>query len=215
MIKQVWIPILLPFALLTLLSQAHTQVRTYYHAFSNTDSDPIITKWNIPLASKTRYYVVEKVDSKNRVLSVRFTDRGHTCNCGEAGFTPYITFKYQRNQIIETHYDYHDSLFASLEAGPPTVVVYTLDSDTNIVRVASHYSKRIFSDYHDYFSHNSIAASIKWLQHHWDTNTHYIGSFVFSKAKLNGTMPTVNKYDWQRDAWGSYPPSSDSLLNGH
>lgn len=202
-------------AFLVASSATRAQVRTYYHAFSNTDSDPVLTQWDIALTPETGYYVVEKVNSKHRVQSIRFTDHGHTCNCGEADFTPYVTFAYQRNQVIETHYDSDDSLFVSLEAGPPTVVVYTLDSDTNIVKVVSHYNDRVYMDYRNYFSHDNIAASVKQFQAHWDANTKYIDFYIFSKAKLNGKMPTVGNYDWQHEAWGSYPPSSDSLLNGH
>lgn len=191
-----------------IMSDTYGQIKTYYHVFSPTDSDPVITKWDTNLTPEIKYYVIEKVDSKDRVVSLRFMDYNHTYSGAEAGFIPHTEYRYENNKIIETCYDEKDSLFASIEAGPPTITVYTIDSDTNIIKVTSRESKRIYSIYQGAFPVDSITASVKWQEDYYNMHTKFIYYYIYSKAKFNGKMPTVGKYNWQRETNSNYPPGS-------
>ena len=92
------------------------QTEKYYHKFRGTDSFIKITDWQVGFENKGDSYIIETVDSQNRVIELRFIFYGYLfgSNCYDSSI---IKFEYKGDSIIQYNM-VNDSTYSSdIECG--------------------------------------------------------------------------------------------------
>jgi hypothetical protein len=155
------------------------------------------------------------VDSKGRVLDLKFMENNHVYDGGEAGCVYHVSYAYRKNQVVEICYEGNDSLYGGFETGTPALRTYTLDSSGFIAKVISkvYVPRKAYEFYRKEFSEQDIRARIADSERRFNNSAKFIWHYVYSKAKLTGRMPTVRGYDYRSDTRWLCP--ADTLLKGH
>jgi len=108
---------------------ASAQDMRLFHSLRMTDSEPVISAWNVDSSMVGPYYVIESVDSKGRVVELRFMDNKKLME-QSCYVTPIITYEYKENQIVQNSYMASEKLRTELECGDFQKTVYTLKGDS-------------------------------------------------------------------------------------
>ena len=121
---------------------SYGQIKQYFHEFYETASDIHISKWNIDKENLPLAYVMETVDSKNRVIELKFfTNKSlnydHLCYI-------YVWIKYEypdENTIIEYYLDSNGEENAEIECEMPSKTIFKLSKDNReILNTKSEYN---------------------------------------------------------------------------
>jgi len=109
-----------------------------YHAFEQTASDYMITKWNIPKDSLSAYkwYVEETVNNDGRVIQLRFLENGNPCKERLCYLADVVKYEYPDNfHIIESEFECDGITPNGRECEENYKTIYTLDSKTHITHI--------------------------------------------------------------------------------
>lgn len=120
----------------------HGQTKQYFHEFYETASDIHINKWNIDEENLPLAYVQETVDSKNRVIELKFfTNKSlnydHLCY-----ISVWIKYEYPNDTtIIEYYLDSNGEENAEIECDMPSKTTFILSQDRKrILKTKSEYN---------------------------------------------------------------------------
>ena len=174
---------------LMLVTFGNNNEKIYYHLWRPTASMPVVTQWDITPSDSIKFYIIEKVDSLNRVKEIKFMN-------GDSIYTkftflecPIIKYNYLENQIIETRYYGENNFVDAYESGWPYKVIYFIDNDNYIVDMKFEY----FIDTTLYKNIN-YEKEINELKNRppGDTQVWY---YYYSISRYNGIIPTVKGFN--------------------
>jgi uncharacterized protein YgiM (DUF1202 family) len=170
---------------------------TYYHEFEPTASDFRLLRRNISKKDLPPYYIIEMVDSMNRVIELRFCHLGKILTNNLCYLSPWIKYDYPSPNIIVTRsLNSNGSKQSSFECDTWYKTTYTIDdSQTRIIDTKIEYS----------FDVQKLAKFMGWteekvkeeIQYRYDNQPKIstIEGYWKSYAKLNGKFPVREIFD--------------------
>ncbi|MDW5290436.1 hypothetical protein [Formosa sp. PL04] len=187
---------ILIFILVMIYFNCNGQGKILYHEFEPTASDFRITKWNINKEKLPYYYLIEKVDFKNRVTELKFYENGqfyvdHLCY-----LTTWIKYEYPNAQtIIQTNLNEKGIPEANIECLIPSKTTYHLSKNQ---REIINSKDEFTFDHTPYLKNNwtekEIGEVIEELKSEEQTAS-VIDYYSMSFYKLNNIFPVDNKFD--------------------
>jgi len=190
------------------------QNRILYHAYEQTASDYVITKWNISKNSLSAYkwYVEETVNQDGRVVQLRFLENGNPCHFSLCYLSNIIKYEYPDSlHIIETEYECDgitpvNALYCEVNYK----TIYTLDS-LHIINVEIEYfidkKGALKSGEYSSIDNADMKTEIDYFERHKkslniDKEFPVINYYSQSFAKYNGKYPINQKQEmyWIKNA---------------
>ena len=106
----------------------YSQEKTYYHIIMTTDSHIILNQWRVDFNDKGDNYIIETLDTQNRVKEIRLIENGKLYN-SDCYNVSIIKFEYKQDTIIQFNM-INDSVYsAGIECGEPSKIVYILENN--------------------------------------------------------------------------------------
>lgn len=207
--RKVWL--ITTFNILIVVSSFGQEIK-YYHTFEKTDSNIRLTDWRVNLEDKGESYIIETVDSENRVKELRLIHNNELYNssCYDVGI---IKFEYKKDTIIQ--YNMIDDLTYStgIECGEVSKVIYILDNG----KITHSLSFIFFEEYLDkgYDLDEEFKLALEKgkeeNKHGIQSDADYVFGFVFSSSKFNGFLPRKNDFTFEKSKWYLYPYSQTAF----
>lgn len=179
---------------------SNDQTTILYHEFEPTASDFRITKRNISKEVLPPYYLVESVDSKGRVIELKFYDEEGVLSDNLCDLTPWIKYEYpNENTIIVHHFESDGSKQSVFECETWYKTTYTIDdSKTRILDSKIEYSFNIQELANDLgWTVEQLKAEMK-SRYENQPKPSTISGYWKSVSKLNGKFPIREKFDIER-----------------
>ena len=172
------------------------QEKILYHEFVPSASDFGISKWNINQNDLSAYYLTEKIDSKNRVIELKFYEDGknnfkHLCY-----LSTWIKFEYpNKRTIIQYNLNPDGIPEANIECELPSKIIYHLSENQKIIiKTESEYE----FDKNYYlkigWTNEFIEELLNGLKSEQRT-AFVIEFYLKSWTKLNGIFPVSTEFD--------------------
>ena len=112
--------------LILFFSSIFAQNKIYYHKLRLTDSSPVVEKWDVKDKSVLgNNYVIEKVDSLNRVIELRFIENGKLSD-ESCYVTPIIRYEYSDDTIIAYFFKNEKEYIIDVECGGSQKTIFYL-----------------------------------------------------------------------------------------
>lgn len=172
------------------------QEKILNHKFGQTASDFRIVKWDLQQNEISNYNLIEKVDSQNRVIELKFLEDGkndfdHLC------YLPtWIKYEYPNDStIIQTNLNSDGVPEANIECELPSKVIYHLSSNKKkIVKTESEYKFDQTSYLKNGWKEKELIELVKELKAN-EKNADIIDFYSKSLSKLNGIFPISSEFD--------------------
>jgi len=158
----------------------------YYHKLRLSDSSPVVEKWNVNVNDVGKYYVIETVDSLNRVIELRFIKDGKLF-LQSCYVTPIIKYEYKNDDIITYFYKNENELRTELECGDFQKTIYYIENN-EIINCKNYIT--------DLYFLNSLDTTKTENKEYYNYMLQYkngkieecfgISGFSYSLKKLNG-----------------------------
>lgn len=182
----------------------------YYHKYHQTASDWNIDKWNLKDTTGENYLLKETVDEKGRVVKLEFLEKG-VLSGSLCYLANKVTFKYQKNKIIETLYS-GDSLMYATDCEMYYQTIYHLNEKNFIVKI-----ERLAKYDLNNLGESSLRQWKEWVPEHKLANPDsrsVVDYFYYSYAKLNGIYPVSKSFKLSNDYHYGDEPERQSIVEG-
>ena len=188
-----------------------SQDRIFYHTFKTTDSEIVLTQWRVDYESRGNKYIIETIDSSNRVTDIRLieNDKPYSSDCYNVSI---IKFEYLGDTIIQYNMD-TDSLYSvGIECGDPSRIEYIIvDNNLHKCTKFNYYDQvlegnlNIDADFRKYIEtekEKNMDGNV--------CNAKYIWGYVFSSCKFKGLLPVKENFSFIEKPWYHYPYSENA-----
>jgi hypothetical protein len=183
-----------------------SQETKYYHKFKTSSSFIRLTEWRVNFENKGEKYIIETVDSLNRVEELRLIVNGDLYRKGCYNVA-IIKFEYKNDSIIQ--YNMLDDLSYStgIECGDVSKTVYILEND-KIKKSIDYifYDEYLNSDYDlepDF--RTQLENDKEKNKDGFKGHANFVWGYQFSSSKYKGFLPVRDSFAFEEKEWWHYP----------
>lgn len=168
------------------------QGERYYHNIRTSTSHVVLTEWRVGEENVGEYYILEKIDSLNRVIELRLM-RGDSLYQSDCYDHAIYRFEYFKDKIVQHNLDNESTYSAGIECGAPAKMIYFLSDST--IDSSLH-----FLDYEQYLDgdfelepdfREHLEKEYEKNKNGIKGNADFIYGYFFSSVKYNGYLPVA------------------------
>lgn len=153
------------------------------HLFRPTESDPIVTVWDVESDRCIGYHIRERVDEEGRVAELRFMS-GDSLYEGTVYVPAIVRYEYGEGTIVGTAY-LGENEFLGGEIGAPFRTTYRIVG-TRLLGCRDEYVPNAFPEGEEP-PDEEVEGAIECP---------YVTYYLYSRAKMNGVNPVTEGFDW-------------------
>jgi hypothetical protein len=177
------------------LNETNNQIQFLYHEFEETASDIHIVKWNIDKNELPSNYVLETVDSKGRVIELKFFKNNTLKYDRLCYLSVWVKYEYpNENKIIAYFLNSEGNEDADFECEMPSKCIYELSADKKIILdTKSEYNINKEFYLNNGWVEEELNKTLEYLNS--EQNIHRIISY-YDKSfnKMNKLFPVSNEF---------------------